>query len=600
MYEQFFGLSDRPFVPGAPSAKRYFPAAVAETARSVALVRCIDRGRRNRLVGRTRWRRAKTLLCQLLAEQFRGRFSIILLASGRICTRRNLLQAMLFELGLPYRGMEEGELRLALSDYALNREPHDAGLVLIVDEAHTLPLRLLEEVRLLTNLARSGQPRVRLVLAGAAKLEERLASPKLESFNQRIAVRSYLQSFNYDETLAFVKAALGSVGGNWEQIFTPDALDAVYRATDGIPRLVNQVCDHALMLAYAGGVRRLNKSGIEEAWADLQQLPSPWNAADGAPEAAPDIIEFGALEDDDVWPLEKASPATAPRLLAVAVDDEEIADDQESADEQDASDLFEGEPAERLKKIGDELEKLADDYRPAAKTEPEVELVFASVDPFLEEFVEEEVVIDRFAMMQRDVLAGRPLVRSAEGHELAAMMTPLTTDAPASLPLPLGEGRGEGESHSERPYDDSSCTTGDLPDANNVQDHPGDFDSSAPVFVAAYDPVLPEPPPEQQKTADGDRTAALPAHLAALRDIPAPLAERDRPHSTRIDAQTGWPTSASEPAAVVAALHDADVPSDEDLLVIEDDPTDPPPTSPPPAPVRRQEYRQLFARLRRG
>ncbi len=304
MYEQFFGLSDRPFVP-APSAKRYFSAGPAEAARS-ALVRCVERAEGiGVLVGPAG--AGKTLLCQLLAEQFRGRFSIILLASGRISTRRNLLQAMLFELGLPYRGMEEGELRLALSDYALNREPHDSGLVLIVDEAHTLPLRLLEEVRLLTNLARSGQPRVRLVLAGAAKLEERLASPKLESFNQRIAVRSYLQSFNYDETLAFVKAALGSVGGDWEQIFTPDALDAIYRATDGIPRLVNQVCDHALMLAYAGGVRRLNKSGIEEAWADLQQLPSPWNAADGAPEAAPDIIEFGALEDDDVRPLEKAS-----------------------------------------------------------------------------------------------------------------------------------------------------------------------------------------------------------------------------------------------------------------------------------------------------
>ncbi len=366
------------------------------------------------------------------------------------------------------------------------------------------------EIRLLTNLARSGQP-VRLVRFASREWKSGSLALKLESFNQRIAVR-YLQSFNYDETLYFYvnrpSDRSAEIGSRFSRLtpWTP----SIARPMGS--RGWSTRCRYAAMLAYAGGVRRLNKSGIEEAWADLQQLPSPWNAADGS--RKPDIIEFGAL-GDDVWPLEKASPATAPRLLAVAVDDEEIADDQESADEQDASDLFESEPAERLKKIGDELEKLADDYRPATKTEPEVELVFASVDPFLEEFVEEEVVIDRFAMMQRDVLAGRPLVRSAEGHELAAMMTAASpTDAvPASLPLPLGEGRGEGESHSERPYDDSSCTTGDLPDANNVQDHPDDFSSSvARLRHCIRDPVLPEPPPEQQKTA-----AASPPLCATFR-----------------------------------------------------------------------------------
>ncbi len=173
--------------------------------------------------------------------------------------------------------------------------------------------------------------------------------------------------------------------------------------------------------------------------------------------------------------------------------------------------------------------------------------------------------------------------------------------APVSLPLPPGEGRGVRASRTMIiPTTIASFATDDLSYSTHPDDHPYEFDASAPVFVAAYDPVLPEAMPEQNDIDDADRTVALAAHLAALRDIPAPLAERDRPHSTRIDAQTGWPTLASQPAAIAAALHDADVPSDEDLLVIEDDPTDPPPTSPPSAPVRRQEYRQLFARLRRG
>ncbi len=344
MYEQFFGLNDRPFAT-APAVKRYFAAGPAEAARS-ALLRCADRAEGiGLLVGPAG--AGKTLLCQVLADQLRNRFGIVQLASGRICTRRNLFQAILFELGLPYRDMEEGELRLSLTDYTMNRAPHTAGLLLIVDEAHTLPLRLLEEVRLLTNLARNGQPRVRLILAGAAKLEERLASPKLESFNQRIAVRCYLQSFSYDETVAYLKATIGSVGGKWEQVFSADALDAVYRATDGIPRLINQVCDHALMLSFVAGVRRLDKSGIEEAWSDLQQLPTPWNGDDGAPEAAPDIIEFGAL-DDEVKPSEKSPPTPAPRLLAVAADDHDTDHDSDEHDSDDHdSDDHDGDDRQR-------------------------------------------------------------------------------------------------------------------------------------------------------------------------------------------------------------------------------------------------------------
>ena len=101
-----------------------------------------------------------------------------MLASGRLSTRRALFQAILYELGRPYRGMDEGELRLAVVDYLMAGDNNSRGLVLLVDEAHTLPLRLLEEIRLLTNLARSGQPLVRLVMAGGPALEERFASPE--------------------------------------------------------------------------------------------------------------------------------------------------------------------------------------------------------------------------------------------------------------------------------------------------------------------------------------------------------------------------------------------------------------------------------------
>ena len=109
MYEAFFGMTERPFT-AVPHAGCYYPAAAIEGSRQT-LSRCIERAEGAALlVGPAGT--GKTLLCQILADQFRDKYEIALLDSGRLCTRRALLQAVLFELGLPYRGMEEGELRL--------------------------------------------------------------------------------------------------------------------------------------------------------------------------------------------------------------------------------------------------------------------------------------------------------------------------------------------------------------------------------------------------------------------------------------------------------------------------------------------------------
>src|SRR5262245_42919520 len=151
MYESFFGFSHRPFA-AAPSAKCYFPGHAAEAARQT-LARVIDRAEGVGLLTGPAGT-GKSLLCQVLAEQFRRSHQVALLASGQLCTRRALLQSILFELGLPFRGLEEGDLRLSLVDHLSPRGrlavvPNTAPaqtpavaqspLLLLVDEAHTLP-----------------------------------------------------------------------------------------------------------------------------------------------------------------------------------------------------------------------------------------------------------------------------------------------------------------------------------------------------------------------------------------------------------------------------------------------------------------------------
>ncbi len=307
MYENNFKLTERPFA-SVPRIDHYYPAAVIDAARNT-LTRCVNRGEGVALIIGPSGT-GKSLLCQILAEQFQRAYQVALLASTHLDTRRSLLQAILYELNRPYRGMDEGELRLSLVDFITLSDDCNRGVVLLVDEAHHLPLRLLDEIRSLTNLTRDMQPAVRMVLAGSHLLEERFASPKLESFSQRISARCYLEAFQRGETQAYIQARISACGGRGVEIFPAETCQMVHKATDGVPRLINQVCDHVLLLACAAGVRRIEPAHVEEAWADLQQLPTPWNAP--AASTSDSVIEFGGLDDS---PLEL--PPIAGKIAAV-------------------------------------------------------------------------------------------------------------------------------------------------------------------------------------------------------------------------------------------------------------------------------------------
>lgn len=394
MYDGCFGFNRRPFI-SVPQTDHYFPARAIEDSRTT-LMRSIQRGEgAGLIIGASGT--GKTLLCLLLAEQFRRSFQVAMLTSGRLGTRRALFQAILYELGRPYRGMDEGELRLAVIDYLTTGDGSSRGMLLLIDEAHTLPLRLLEEIRLLTNLVRGGQPLVRLVLAGAAVLEERFASPKLDSFSQRIVARCYLETFNRTETKDYIHAQVNAVGGEAEQVFPEAACQSVFQATGGVPRLINQVCDHALLLAYVAGRKTIEPANIEEAWADLQQLPTPWAGASQQESSENGVIEFGALDDA----AETKGDSTP--LFRVASLDEEV-------------DFAEEEPAQQICRIEQLLAEADDDFQPVGSIGPEVELTFdETAHPFHETFQDEEIVVDRYAGAAVAASAGVLENREASG-----------------------------------------------------------------------------------------------------------------------------------------------------------------------------------------
>ncbi len=365
MYEAHFGLNGRPFT-STPKVDLYFPATAIEQARAT-LARAVERGEGvGMVIGPSGT--GKTLLFRLLARQFSDAFDVAFLTCGRLSTPRNLLQAILYELAQPYRDMDDGECRLALAEFLRDRQKCARGVVLLVDEAHTLSLRLLEELRVLTNLMPDDEPRLRLVLAGGSMLEDRLASPRLDSLNQRLVGRCYLESLNRSETEQYVQAQIDAVGGQGSMLFSAEVCKSIHQATDGVPRLINQVCDHALLLACAGGQRELRPAIIDEAWADLQQLPTPWNGESSENAEETDVIEFGSL--DDMPPDLPSDKESEVQPLRISPMDEGSEQPTESTG----------------------------DFLPAGSIRPELELVFDEPDRLLnEEFEEEEVVPDGYS-----------------------------------------------------------------------------------------------------------------------------------------------------------------------------------------------------------
>jgi type II secretory pathway predicted ATPase ExeA len=608
MYESFFGFSRRPFS-AAPTAEFYFPGKAVEQAR-LTLTRCIERGTGpGLLVAPTG--AGKSLLCHVLAKQFEGRFAVAMLAGARISSPRALLQAILFELGLPFRDMHEGELRLSLIDHVAPSRGGVSGMLLLVDEAHMLSPRLLEEIRMITNLVRDGELRVRVVLSGNGKLEERFASPKLESFNQRIAARCYLESLNHDETCRYVGAQVSAAGADADKIFVDESLTAIHRASDGIPRLINQLADHALMLAAAGGQPSISAAGIEEAWSDLQQLPAPFESQGGAGDSEQQggEIEFGSLSDDE-------EPQSVSASWDSADDAEESHDPTQRLDEIERhvaaaqDDWPEAQPAPSL--------PADEQFDPADEVPPEVELSFHDADdPFAEPFAEEEVVGARilpFAAAARSADSFQPINSDSTGGLAQG------SDGPDSFEVDFGPAT---ESGAERRQTDDDLAGGDLAE-NEV---PAVAASAAPPEITVREAKLSvvarqEGRKEMTDEVSEDDEAAefasneldqfgvveflgggfgdAPLESTPDRQGPSRPAERSAAAGDDDEIAASDETSvATLPLLRHQATAKQPTPSDDrDIIVVDDEKTLDPAADAMPDREQRPRYRRLFAQLR--
>jgi type II secretory pathway predicted ATPase ExeA len=182
------------------------------------------------------------------------------------------LQYVAGDFGLNVTGKNKSELLLVLSNYVISRHQKKLTTVLVVDEAHHVSAEVLEEIRLLTNLETTNEKLLQILLVGQPELDEKLDSVELRQLKQRIALRSQLQALNLDETRGYITRRLQLAGAtsNATLLFPADTIARVHRHSRGIPRLINTVCENALITAYARQAHSVTPDIIEDIATDFR------------------------------------------------------------------------------------------------------------------------------------------------------------------------------------------------------------------------------------------------------------------------------------------------------------------------------------------
>ena len=155
-------------------------------------------------------------------------------------------------------------------------ERHRRGLrtVIIIDEAHELSDYVLEEIRLLLNFESDNAKHLQIVLTGQQELRDKLNQANLRQLKQRVALRCNMHSFpNVDEVERYITERLLIAGSDQPKIFSADSIDYIYRCSEGIPRNINNLCDNAMLTAYAAGERTIGRRVVEEVAENLDMIP---------------------------------------------------------------------------------------------------------------------------------------------------------------------------------------------------------------------------------------------------------------------------------------------------------------------------------------
>jgi len=277
MYCEFYGLIRRPFEMTPDPSFLYLGEAHRE---GLAMLQYAVESRKGFVLLTGEVGTGKTTLLHSLLSQLDARTHSAFVFNPRL-KPIDFFKVVFDEFGIEGECRTKGEYLMALNRFLIDKLERDEPVLLIVDEAQNLSAEMLEEIRLLSNLETPSSKLLQIMLVGQPELKGMLAQPELRQLRQRIVLRHHLRPFNAQECASYVDERLRLAGYTDKALFDRGALREIHEVTEGIPRLVNIVCDGALLLGFSRELAQIDRKAVREVAGDLE-LGSEARSADEA------------------------------------------------------------------------------------------------------------------------------------------------------------------------------------------------------------------------------------------------------------------------------------------------------------------------------
>lgn len=268
MYCEFYGFREKPFNI-TPNPRFIFLSKNHREAFAHLLYGIDNHGGFIELTGEVGT--GKTTVLRTLFEQLDERGHRTALIFNPCLSALELMKSINREFAIPWEGLSSAELLDALNRFLLAENSAGRTVILVIDEAQNLEPRVLEQVRLISNLETKTDKLIQIVLAGQPELKKLLGRPELRQLAQRITVSYHLLPMDFEDTRAYIEHRL-EVAGDWRAaVFTPQALKRVFRHSGGVPRLINIVCDRALLFGYIEESREISGRMVQAAITEIRR-----------------------------------------------------------------------------------------------------------------------------------------------------------------------------------------------------------------------------------------------------------------------------------------------------------------------------------------
>jgi general secretion pathway protein A len=273
MYNAFFGFTTNPFNM-SPDPSFLFRSPQHEEALASLIYGVQSRKGFIALTGEVGT--GKTTMLECLRDFLNSqRIAFASLFNSRL-TPEQFFELLAYDFDLRCNRLSKTEVLLALNNLLLDRAGAGGTTVLIVDEAHNLDWDVLEEVRLLGNLENRRGKLLQIILSGQQELDRKLEAPEYRQLKQRIALRCTLRGFSVPETRAYIESRLARAGVLRQTIFSPSLVEEIHYRSQGIPRLINAICDNVLLTAFAMESRSATLEMLDEVTSDMRlEYPGP-------------------------------------------------------------------------------------------------------------------------------------------------------------------------------------------------------------------------------------------------------------------------------------------------------------------------------------